>query len=143
MRQTLDVISQFRPPGAELLPAERARLPAVRTIIDIIHCTKYNIKQYTIYIFTYIYMYTLYTYTISLSVCLSLSLSISLSLYIYIYIYIYIYGAEGCERRVVSRAGLASIASIWKTADTQDSSKGGAVETGCSDLHYIIGCFII
>ena len=25
----------------------------------------------------------------------------------------------------------------------QDSSKGGAVETGCSGLHYIIGCFII
>ena len=26
---------------------------------------------------------------------------------------------------------------------SQDSSKGGAVETGCSDLHCIIGCFII
>ena len=25
----------------------------------------------------------------------------------------------------------------------QDSSKGGAVETGCSGLHYIIGCFAI
>ena len=25
----------------------------------------------------------------------------------------------------------------------QDSSKGGAVETGCSGLHYIIGCFTI
>ena len=25
----------------------------------------------------------------------------------------------------------------------QDSSRGGAVETGCSGLHYIIGCFII
>ena len=25
----------------------------------------------------------------------------------------------------------------------QDSSKGGAVETGCSGLHYIIGCCII
>ena len=25
----------------------------------------------------------------------------------------------------------------------QDSSKGGAVETGCSGLHYIIGCLII
>ena len=25
----------------------------------------------------------------------------------------------------------------------QDASKGGAVETGCSGLHYIIGCFII
>ena len=24
----------------------------------------------------------------------------------------------------------------------QDSSKGGAVETGCSGLHYIIGCFV-
>ena len=24
----------------------------------------------------------------------------------------------------------------------QDSSKGGAVETGCSGLHHIIGCFI-
>ena len=26
---------------------------------------------------------------------------------------------------------------------TQDSSKWGALETGCSGLHYIIGCFII
>ena len=26
---------------------------------------------------------------------------------------------------------------------SQDSSKGGAVETGCSGLHYIIGCFTI
>ena len=26
---------------------------------------------------------------------------------------------------------------------SQDSSKGGAVETGCSGLHYIICCFII
>ena len=25
----------------------------------------------------------------------------------------------------------------------QDSSKGGAVGTGCSDLHYIIGCLIM
>ena len=24
-----------------------------------------------------------------------------------------------------------------------DSAKGGAVETGCSGLHYIVGCFII
>ena len=27
--------------------------------------------------------------------------------------------------------------------DCQDSSKGDAVETGCSALHYIIGCFAI
>ena len=25
-------------------------------------------------------------------------------------------------------------------AGSQDSSKGGAVETGCSGLHYIVGC---
>ena len=37
-------------------------------------------------------------------------------MYVYVYVYVYVY---------------------------QDSSKGGAVETGCSGLHYIIGCFII
>ena len=41
-------------------------------------------------------------------------------IYVYVYIYIYIYVHIG-----------------------QDSSKGGAVETGCSGLHHIIGCFII
>ena len=30
-----------------------------------------------------------------------------------------------------------------EAVDCQDSSKGGAVETGCSGSHHIIGCFII
>ena len=28
-------------------------------------------------------------------------------------------------------------------SSTQDSSKGGAVEAGCTGLHYVIGCFIV
>ena len=59
-------------------------------------------------------------------------LSLSLSLYIYIYIYIfaciYIY-IFGCRRSGVKAAR--------RTANLH-SAKGGAVETGCSDLHDII-----
>ena len=33
--------------------------------------------------------------------------------------------------------------STYRAPDYQYSSKGVAVETGCSGLHYIIGCFII
>ena len=47
---------------------------------------------------------------------------ISIYIYIYVYVYIYIY--------------------IYIVTETQDSLKGGAVETGCSGLDYIICCFI-
>ena len=41
----------------------------------------------------------------------------------------------------ILRAGRASAGGPSKEA--QDSSKGGAVETGCSGSRYMIGCFII
>ena len=70
-----------------------------------------------IYIYTYIYIY-IYIY-------------IHVYTYIYIYIYVYIYVAWLLLQRHRREEGAG-----------QDSSKGGAVETGCSGLHYIIGCFI-
>ena len=47
-----------------------------------------------------------------------------------IYIYIYIYD-------LFNRAGGRAL------AEALHSAKGGAVETGCSGLHYIIGCLTI
>ena len=47
---------------------------------------------------------------------------------------------------VVAIDTLGSRADPTKDGDShvvQDSSKGGAVETGCSGLHYIIGCVTI
>ena len=32
---------------------------------------------------------------------------------------------------------------LFLASDVLHSAKGGAVETGCSGLHYVIGCFII
>ena len=49
--------------------------------------------------------------------------------------YYYHYGRASPKRQGLGRARRAQSA--------QDSSKGGAVETGCSGLHYIIGRFMI
>ena len=51
--------------------------------------------------------------------------------YVYIYIYIYIF-----TRCIILRF-------VETVCLNQDSAKGGAVETGCSGLHYLIGCFTI
>ena len=81
-----------------------------------------------IYIYVYMYIYThRYTYTHYLYVCIYV--------YIYIYIYIYILLPQACASR-----GLA--ASVARAAGRQDSSKGGAVETGCGGFHHTIGCFV-
>ena len=52
-------------------------------------------------------------------------------------------GAAGVEKAALSR--VCERANMLPTCErvVQDSSKAGAVETGCSGLHYIIGCFII
>ena len=49
-----------------------------------------------------------------------------------IYIYIYIY--FNVELNIAQANG---------TTTNLHSAKGGAVETGCSGLHYIIGCFAL
>ena len=53
-------------------------------------------------------------------------------MYIYIYIYTYIH------LRAVRRGGLGA-----GGLGPQDSSKGGAVETGCSDLYDVMYSFTI
>ena len=64
--------------------------------------------------------------------------------YIHIYIYIYIWindmnnmqardRGERMQRRLPHSAARGLL----------HSAKGGAVETGCSGLHYIVGCFVI
>ena len=60
-------------------------------------------------------------------------------MYIYIYIYIYVYVDSLAaqlyfEPRVTHRVrGMVH--------NALHSAKGGAVETGCIGLHYVIGCF--
>ena len=38
---------------------------------------------------------------------------------------------------------LSKVLALAAAPLVQDSTKGGAMETGCSGLHYIIGCVII
>ena len=59
---------------------------------------------------------------------------------IYIYIYICIYQAERWEFGV--RDVRIRDAQLLLNGHLH-SAKGGAVETGCSGFHFIIGCFII
>ena len=40
-------------------------------------------------------------------------------------------------------AAMAEAAAVAVVAGTQDSSKGGALETGCSDLYDVMHSFII
>ena len=67
--------------------------------------------------------------------------------YIYIYIYIYITRVpQGGKRAAVRSHNLFSRhvkSRVSNPRTVLHSAKGGAVETGCSGLHYIIGCFII
>ena len=64
----------------------------------------------------------------------SLSLSLSMCIYIYIYIYTHITN----NTYYLRYHDFFSILSVLLDASTQDSSKGGAVETGCSGLYVII-----
>ena len=76
----------------------------------------------------YIYIYNTYIY-IYIYTCVYI--------YIYIYTYMYIYiGARGRRPGQGERLDAAG-------GGAQDSSKGGAVETGCSDLYDVIYQFII
>ena len=81
--------------------------------------------------------------------------AISLFIYIYIYIYILLYsrfikggcirGAYQWERSLIEclDTGYGLRFFTFSSTEIQDSSKGGAVEAGCSGFHYIIGNFTI
>ena len=61
-------------------------------------------------------------------------ISLSLSIYLYIYIYIYIY----TQIRDILQALLSVTGPLREPKNNQDSSKRGAVETGCSDLYDVM-----
>ena len=61
---------------------------------------------------------------------------------IYIYIYIYIRIHTICTY-IHTRTHLSLSLSLIGVFANQDSSKGGAVETGCSELYDVIYWFII
>ena len=85
-------------------------------------------------IYIYIYIY------VCMYVCVCMC--------IYIYIYIYkkgqlekgVFGKGGSERERPRRASCRRHASEVGS-DSLHSAKAGAVESGCSGLHHIIGCF--
>ena len=114
-------------------------------------------REMCIYIYIYICTHTctyIYIYTHTCNV----NILISLSLYIYIYMYtciricmcVYIYRER--EREMYPSPGRPGLAGFRTGLGTnrvfterpqipyifQDSSKGGAVETGCSDLYDVI-----
>ena len=72
----------------------------------------------------------------------NISLSLSLSLYIYIYIHTYIYREREVYMAPYSNVDVIGVFDpadkSFAVIDIQDSSKGGAVETGCSDLYDVI-----
>ena len=59
-------------------------------------------------------------------------------MYIYIYIYIYIMPtSEGSGRRIPDMPGPETFAAARMGPSALHSAKGGAAETGCSDLYDI------
>ena len=93
------------------------------------------------YTCTYTYTYT-YTYT-RVFVYLSLSLYIYINIYIHI-VYIHRYQFMVlCKTMMIATFEKHEIATFTSLPDnSQDSAKGGGC-TGCSGLHYIIGCVTI
>ena len=62
----------------------------------------------------------------------------------YIYIYIYISSSSSSVRSIsISSSSSSGLPRAGRCPPNLHSAKGGAVERGCSGLHYIIGCFII
>ena len=59
-----------------------------------------------------------------------------LCIYIYIYIYIFVMYTHTC--RCARRRGRGEALRPHELPGGQDSSKGGAVETGCSDLYEVM-----
>ena len=93
----------------------------------------YTYERTYMYIYIYIHTYIVYSiltwpYSISISMlkCTQFALQDVLPVEVRCYI--------SCFRCLVGDARCSTI---------QNSSKGGALETGCSDLHYIISCFTI
>ena len=80
---------------------------------------------YIYILYTYMYICILYTH-LYIYIYIHTHTHVCMCIYIYIYIYIYMVrrSISGCSR-------------------FQDSTKGGAVETGCSGLRYVIGCFTV
>ena len=92
-----------------------------------------NIYIY-IYIYTYIYIYIRY-YIIHVCVCM----------HIHIHHIITVYHSRSyhlCRRAQRIPGSPRESLGPGPSVDLH-SAKGGAVETGCSGLHYIIGCFTI
>ena len=127
----------------------------IYTYIVQIHNIHSITSIHSIYIYIYISIYLYISLYISIYLCIyiyiyiyiSLSLYLSLSLYIYIYIrtHTHIYTqrcAASCEAGRTTRASPRSrCARAASESDIRDSSKRGAVETGCSGSRKITGCF--
>ena len=104
--------------------------------------------MYYLYLSLYIYIYThiLYTYTYSTYIYIYIYIYIYVYVYLYVYvyvcvyIYIYIYMFSAGVRRPAFAGGERAVrgrADRWAAPAcvSQDSSKGGAMETRCSGLH--------
>ena len=98
-----------------------------------------------IYIYIYIYVYVItYTYIIECRCCKRFSPSACLchrAVYRFVAFRLHVTAFAGetfawhCRRISTCR--------LWRVTEVQDSSKGGAVETGCSDLYDVIYYFTI
>ena len=84
---------------------------------------------YIFYMCIYIYIYILYIY---IYVCLCVYI------YIYIYIYIYVWLRTGVYAPMHLRSWPTDRRVHLPLALLQDSSKGGEVETVCSDLYAVV-----
>ena len=87
-----------------------------------------------IYIYIFIFIHARFFSSSHFFLCISIRIIIIINIsFLFKTTYIYMdFSAVVSSLHLRSRSGLS-----------QDSSKGGAVETGCSGVHYIIGCFTI
>ena len=128
-KQTTD--RQWRVRESRSAPERRPRRRRRSTCVFGQGCvTKY---EYNIYI----YIYYIYIYT---------------HMYIYIYKDSLCHPCQACTRLVSThiickhtlvRCSFTATWALQSCCGCLHSAKGGAVETGCSGLHSIIGCFII
>ena len=71
--------------------------------------------------------------------CIYIYIYICIYVYVYVCVYIYIY----IYILVSITDGRSLARPTYHHPRTQDSSRGGAVETGWSGLHSVIGCLIM